>query len=144
MLYEACVVKPELFQDVRPEMGIIQESGEFAPDVTQPVAGAHTRGKAIFPKSKSVDTNVASGRNGCPLDFLDAHTDKKVCPFSREEKEIMRKDSELIVRNRSLRHLFQGGGVDGILYESEMINGAFLIVCIAEKSYVSIWKFSKS
>jgi hypothetical protein len=114
-------------------MDVFHESGEFAPDVTRPVAGAHAKGKGIFFKSRSIDANVASGRNGRPLDFLDAHTEEKVCPFSEEEKRIMQEDLELIVRNKSLRHLFQGGGVDGILYESEMINGAFLIACIAEK-----------
>jgi hypothetical protein len=89
MLYENCVVKPELFQDVKPEKDAIHESGEFAPDVTQAIAGAHTKGMGVFSKSKFVDANVASGRNNCPWDFLDAHTDKKVCPYSKDEKAIM-------------------------------------------------------
>jgi hypothetical protein len=42
ILYENCVVKPELFQDLKPDRDAIHESGEFAPDMTQVVAGAHT------------------------------------------------------------------------------------------------------
>jgi hypothetical protein len=117
-------------------MDVIQELGEFATVKTQLVAGTLTRGKGVLPKSQSIGSVVASDKDGHPMDFLDNHTDEKVCPFSREEKQIMREDSELIVGNTSLRHLFQREGLDGLVEESEMINKESLIACIAEKSYV--------
>jgi hypothetical protein len=134
-LYKTCVVRPEIFQHMEPDNQALHESNEFAPSVPfEGDTGAPSERKRVASRGWPPGHPARSGSH--PLDFLGMHTDEKVCPHTVEEKALMRQDSELIVKNRSLRHLFLGGTVDGLLCESEMVNGAYLNACIAERNYV--------